>query len=133
MYGAYLVPSVQKKSQGPEMVIQRVLTITRSSESTVASGHVGIHQRRRAVLDASVEDGLVERRDRAAEDTLLPRQMQVRQCSHYTGHLTNRPFGLKTHWIEDGVELSGLDLFHRGAVAIRANAVRSRARRKATF
>ena len=115
------------------MVIQRVLTITCSSESTVASGHVGIHQRRRAVLDASFEDCLVERLHRAAEDTLLPRQMQVRQCSHYTGHLSNRPLLLKTHWIVDLVELVDVDLVHRGAVAIRANAVRGRARRKTTF
>ena len=54
-------------------------------------------------------------------------------CSHYTGHLTNIPPLLKAHWIVGLVELANVDLFHRGAVAIRANAVRGRARRKTTF
>ena len=90
MYGAYLLPSVQEKSQGPEMVVQRALAITRSAEGTVASSHIGIDQGRRAVLDAGV-DRLVERRERMTGDSFLPRQIQVRQCSQYTGYLSDRP------------------------------------------
>ena len=40
--------------------------------------------------------------------------------------------GVKTHGIEDGVELFGLDRLHRGAVAVRTKALRGRARRKTT-
>ena len=114
------------------MVVQRALAITRSAEGTVASSHIGIDQGRRAVLDAGVEDRLVERRERMTGDSFLPRQIQVRQCSHYTGYLSNISFGLKAHGIEGGVELVGLDLLHRGAVAIRTKAFRSRVCRKTT-
>ena len=135
MYGAYLVPSVKKKSQGPEMVVQCILASTDPPKAQLpaAGSHVSIDQRRRAVVDASLEDCFVERLQRSAEVTLLPRQMLVRQFSHYTGYLMNRPFLLKTDWIVDFVEIVGVDLLHRSAVAIRFNAVRSCARRKTAF